>query len=79
MKQVSSFLTLNVKDFTKGMIIAILTAVMVGVTTSINSGALPADWAAWKPICLSAIGAAVAYITKNWLTNSNDQFLKKEQ
>jgi hypothetical protein len=44
----------------------------------VNSGTFPSTWNDLKPIVLAAISAGLAYILKNWLTNSDDQFLKKE-
>ena len=71
----STFLSLNSKDFIKGLFIAILTAVITMLYTSIEAGELMLNW---KAIGMTAISAALAYITKNLLTNSNGQILKKE-
>jgi len=75
----ASFLTLKVKDFVKGFITAILMALITGIYTSIDSGAFPPDPAGWKAMGVTALGAGLAYVLKNWLTNSDDQFMKKEQ
>lgn len=71
----STFLSLNSKDFIKGLFIAILTAVITMLYTSIEAGELMINW---KSIGMTAISAALAYITKNLLTNSNGDILKKE-
>jgi Flp pilus assembly protein TadG len=71
----STFLSLNSKDFIKGLFIAVLTAVITMLYTSIEAGELMLNW---KAIGMTAISAALAYITKNLLTNSNGQILKKE-
>jgi len=71
----SSLFTLNSKDWTKGLVIAILTAIITVVYNTIQTGALVLDW---KAISIAAISAALAYITKNLLTNSDDQLLTKE-
>jgi flagellar biosynthesis protein FliQ len=71
----SSFLTLNTRDFVKGLFIAVITAVITVVYTTIQTGTLSFDW---KVISTTALSAALAYIMKNLLTNSNDQLLKKD-
>jgi flagellar biosynthesis protein FliQ len=71
----SSFLTLNTRDFVKGLFIAVITAVITVVYTTIQTGTLSFDW---KIISTTALSAALAYIMKNLFTNSNDQLLKKD-
>jgi hypothetical protein len=75
---VSTYLSLNAKDFIKGLLMAFIGVILTGLITSINAGSLPLDWAAWKPILMGGLSAALAYFAKNFLTNSSDQFLKKE-
>jgi hypothetical protein len=71
----SSLFTLNSKDWIKGLVVAILTAVITVVYSTIQTGTLVLDW---KAISIAGISAALAYITKNLLTNSNDEILTKE-
>jgi hypothetical protein len=71
----SSLFTLNSKDWVKGLVVAVLTAIITVVYNTIQTGALLLDW---KAISIAAISAALAYITKNLLTNSEDQILTKE-
>jgi flagellar biosynthesis protein FliQ len=71
----SLFLTLNTRDFVKGLFIAVITAVITVVYTTIQTGTLSFDW---KVISTTALSAALAYIMKNLFTNSNDQLLKKD-
>ncbi len=71
----SSLFTLNSKDWIKGLVVAVLTAVITVVYSTIQTGALVLDW---KAISIAGISAALAYITKNLLTNSNDEILTKE-
>lgn len=71
----SSFFTLNTRDFVKGLFIAVITAVITVVYTTIQTGTLSFDW---KVISTTALSAALAYIMKNLFTNSNDQLLKKD-
>jgi GTPase Era involved in 16S rRNA processing len=72
----STFLSLNTTDFLKGLVIAVLTSVLTIVYTSLQTGSLVFDW---KTIATTALTSAIAYISKNLLTNSKEQFLIKEQ
>ena len=71
----SSLLTLNSRDWIKGLVVAVITAIITVVYNTIQAGALVLDW---KAISIAGISAALAYITKNLLTNSQDQLLTKE-
>lgn len=71
----SKFLSLNTTDFVKGLVVAVLTSVLTIVYTSLQSGSLTFDW---KAIATTALTSAIGYITKNLLTNSKQQFLKKD-
>ena len=71
----SAFLTLNSKDFLKGLVVAVITAVITIVYTSVQAGNLNFDW---KAIGVTALSSALAYIMKNLFTNNNDQLLKKD-
>jgi|SRR5882757_4096486 len=57
--------TLNVSDFVKGLIMAVLTPVFAIIADSINKGSLTFDW---KLIGIAAIGGILAYLTKNFLS-----------
>jgi EamA domain-containing membrane protein RarD len=72
----SSIFTLNKADFLKGLIIAVITAVITILYNTVQVGSLSFDW---KAISTAAASAALAYIMKNLLTNSEDEFLKKEK
>jgi len=71
----SSLFTLNKADFVKGLVIAVLTGIITAAYTTVQNDSLKFDW---KAITIAALSAAFAYITKNLLTNSNDEFLKKD-
>jgi len=72
----STFLSLNKKDFIKGLVVAVLSAIISVLYTTIENGSIEFNI---KSIVISALSAALAYIMKNALTNSDDQFLKKEK
>lgn len=71
----SVFLSLNLQDFVKGLLLAVLTSVITIVYTSLQAGSLSFDW---KAIGTTALTTAIGYILKNFLTNSKDKFLSKE-
>jgi hypothetical protein len=71
----STFLNLNNKDFIKGLIVAVLSAVITIIYNTVQSGSLTFDW---KAIGLTALSSAMAYIMKNLFTNSTGSFLKKD-
>jgi len=72
----SPFLTLNSRDFIKGLFVAVLTAIVTFMYTSLQNGSLTFDW---KAIGMAALSSALAYIMKNLLTNSSDQLLATEK
>lgn len=73
--KMSSYMSLNSVDYIKGLIMAVLTAVITVIYTSIQAGSIVFDW---KVIAMSALSAALAYITKNLLTNSQNKMLQPE-
>lgn len=68
----------NLKDVGKAAIMLFITTVISGVIQGIENGAFP-TWVQIKSSLLVGATAAVAYFLKNFLTNSSDQFLTKEQ
>lgn len=77
MKTNAPLFSINWHDFAKGLLVAVLTAALGSLYPIIDTGALP-TLAQLKVIGISSLTAAIAYILKNFLTNSSDQFLKKE-
>lgn len=71
----SPFLTLNSRDFIRGLFVAVLTAIVTFMYTSLQNESLTFDW---KAIGMAALSSALAYIMKNLLTNSSDQLLETE-
>ncbi|HRH54406.1 MAG TPA: hypothetical protein PLN38_13850 [Chitinophagales bacterium] len=66
------------KDLIKGFIVAILSVLVTYTGQALEKGTLPMDAATWILQLKIAVGAGIAYIIKNWLTNSDDKFLKAE-
>ena len=71
----SGYLKLTPHDFVKGLIVSVLSSVMTIMYQTIQGGTLVFDW---KAIGTVAIMSAMGYILKNLVTNSNDEFLKRE-
>lgn len=67
----SKFLQLNVADFAKGLILAVIGAVLALIKVSVEAGSLNFDW---PTIGKYALLAGLAYITKNLLTNTDGEF-----
>ena len=73
----SKFLTLDWKDYSRGLLIAFLTAVLTGVINILDTGAV-FTWATVKPVLIAGISAALSYLLKCLATNSQDQMFKRE-
>jgi hypothetical protein len=73
----SSFLSLHWRDIAKGFFLSFLTAFLTALVQLLQDGSLP-NFAEMKTAGVAGLVAGLAYIIKNWLTNSDDQLLKKE-
>ena len=73
----SKFLTLDWKDFSRGLLIAFLTAVLTGVINILDAGAV-FTWVTLKPVLIAGISAALSYLLECLATNSQDQLLRRE-
>lgn len=72
----SNFLNLNFKDLAKGLVLAVITAVLTYLYEVLQTG----DFTIidWKLVGSTALVAAIGYLFKNLLTNSEGQMLKSE-
>jgi len=66
----SPFGKLNLADIGKGLIVAVGSAVFSVIYATIQAGSLTFDW---KAIGITALSAALAYLSKNLFTNSNNE------
>jgi hypothetical protein len=73
----SGFLNLNFKDLSNGIVVAVLLVITQGIYTILDAGSLPTVQQLLD-IAVVAGKAAVAYLAKNFLTNSKDELLKTE-
>ena len=68
----SQLFKLNVRDFAKGLLIAVLTAVFASAAQLLQVSDLNLDW--WQLLSV-AIAAGVAYISKNFLSDESGRVL----
>ena len=64
--------TIQMSDFQRGLVVAILTTPFTIIYDSVSTGALTFDW---KKILGAAIAGGIGYILKNILTGSGGQIL----
>lgn len=74
----SEFLKLNLRDFFKGLIVAILTAVLTFLQTIVVDPSLYSFKAVIIKCGWVALAAIIAYLLKNLITNSNGEILTPE-
>lgn len=70
-------MTLNAKDFIKAIITAFISGLLTGIYKLLQTGSM-LNWSSLKPIAISGISAVIAYLIKNFFTNSKDEFMTKE-
>lgn len=75
----SNFLNLNWKDIAKGFVVAVVMAILTGVYTGIQANQFPVTWNDWRIILIASLGAGIAYLLKNLVSNSGGEILKKEK
>ena len=73
----SKFLSLDLKDFLRGILIAFMTAVITGIISMLDTGAA-FTWVTLKPVLIAGVSAALSYLLKCLITNSQDQMFKRE-
>jgi hypothetical protein len=74
----SDFLKLNWQDIVRGLLVAILTAAFIALQPIVERGTLP-TLEELKAIGIVGISAGLAYLMKNFLTNSKDKMFKDEK
>jgi len=73
----SKFLAVDWKDFSRGLLIAFLTAVITGIINMLDTGS-EFTWLTLRPVLIAGISAALSYLLKCLATNSQDQLFKRE-
>ena len=72
----SDFLSINWRDLGKGAVVALITAALASISLAIEAGQLPTV-AQLKTAGLAGIVAAIAYIIKNFFTDSTAEAKKR--
>lgn len=62
----SPLFSFNIQDFGKGLLMAVLGALISGLTVGLQSGHID-----YKAIGLGALSGGLGYLTKNFFSNSN--------
>lgn len=70
----SKLFSLNIQDFFKGLVVAVISAVVTFLYNTMDSGEVVFNW---KQIATISLTSALAYIIKNYLTNAEGKLLKK--
>ena len=68
----SQLFKLNVRDFAKGLLIAVLTAVFASAAQLLQVSGLNLDW--WQLLSI-AVSAGMAYVSKNFLSDESGRVL----
>ena len=63
-------MTLNWWDAIKGLLVAVIGAILTVVLQTLQNGGLLWTWAFWQPILFTGLTAGIAYILKNFFQNS---------
>ena len=72
----SALFRLNLNDFVKGLVVAVLTAGLGAIAPAVSAGAITVavlQTAGW-----SGLAGGIAYLTKNLVTNSQGEMAKPE-
>lgn len=72
----SKFFKINGSDIIRGIIITVTASLLGSLITILETGELNNE--KLKLAGISAIISGISYISKNLLTNSNDEFLRRE-
>jgi hypothetical protein len=75
----SKFLNLNWKDVLKGFVVAVFMTILTSIYTGIQTNQFPVTREQWKVILITSLGAGIAYLLKNVLSNSDGEIFKKDK
>lgn len=71
----SNLFNLNLKDLLKSLVVAVLAPIFGYLLEVLNANSFDFDL---KKIATISLTAGLAYLLKNFITNSNDELLKKD-
>lgn len=73
----SGYLALNWRDFLKGLLVAVLTAVFSSAVAILQAGG-DLTFKSFVPALLAGLAALLSYLLKNFFTNTEGEILTKE-
>ncbi len=73
----SKLLTIDRRDFIKGLFIAFLTVLLTGILKIFETGS-SFDWPTMKPVLIAGACAAISYLLKALVSNSRDEMFTRE-
>lgn len=73
----SGFGKLDWKDMAKGLLMAVLGAVLTYFYGVLDTGEMSAI--DWNEVIKVGLTSGIVYVLKNWLTNNEDKFLAKDR
>lgn len=65
--------SLKLSDWTRGLLVAVITGPVTIILDSLNEGSLTF---AWRKIAIVALSAGLSYVAKNWLLTPNEVTIK---
>lgn len=74
----SSLFKLNLRDFLKGLLLAVISALVTFLYEVFQAGPVVFDGDFFKAMGIAAVTALLAYLSKNLFENSNGDLAKPE-
>jgi branched-subunit amino acid transport protein len=74
----SKFLRLSARDFFKGLLVSVVTAVLTALLTLLQAG-VEFKWKSFIPVLYAGIAALVAYLLKNLFTNNQGELFTSDK
>ena len=71
----SGLFKLNLRDFLRGLLVAILTAIIAVIYEAIQTG----SGIDWKLVIIAGVTAALGYLSTNLFTNSTGELLTSDK
>lgn len=62
----STFASLNIKDFLKGLLMAVIVPALLAIQQSLAAGELTINW---KTLGITSVASFIGYLIKNFFTN----------
>ena len=78
MKTESKYLTLNERQWIKGLVITVVMTIATGLYDMVKLGHFPSTWAQISPLIMTGLSTALGYFIVSLGSNSNGQILKTE-